>query len=363
MNKKKKINYQTLISEVIFMVLGILIGIRIKRYGLYVGIILLISLFILMYIQIIIHELGHLIFGLISKYKFLSFRIGNMMLVKEKGKFKIKRLSLAGTSGQCLMAPPKIKNDKIPYILYNLGGVLNNILFSIILFILYIILPKCIFTEIMLFCSLIGFTYAIINGIPIGGIVDNDGKNIISISKSKEAINAFYKQLKINEELTNGNRLKDMDEDLFISSKSDNNIISTIQVFKCNRLIDLHEFDSAKVIIQNLIKEEKILDLYRNLLICDLIYCKIILNDNEDEIKELLTNEQKKFMKVMKDYLSVIRCEYAYKLMIEDNKEEALKIKEKFEKYIKSYPYIGDVLSESELIDIVDKQKNVVYKL
>ena len=43
---------------------------------------------------IIIHELGHLIFGLLSGYKFSSFRIGNIMLVKTGGKLKFKKLTI-----------------------------------------------------------------------------------------------------------------------------------------------------------------------------------------------------------------------------------------------------------------------------
>lgn len=35
-----------------------------------------------MYLQIIIHEAGHLIFGLLSGYRFSSFRIGNMIWKK-----------------------------------------------------------------------------------------------------------------------------------------------------------------------------------------------------------------------------------------------------------------------------------------
>ena len=44
----------------------------------------LISLFIAGYLQIILHEAGHLLFGLATGYKFISFRIGKLTLIKEK---------------------------------------------------------------------------------------------------------------------------------------------------------------------------------------------------------------------------------------------------------------------------------------
>lgn len=73
-------------------------------------------------LQIIIHEAGHLIGGILTGYKFSSFRIFNFMFIKENDKLKLKKLSLAGTGGQCLMSPPEFIEGKVPYILYNLGG-------------------------------------------------------------------------------------------------------------------------------------------------------------------------------------------------------------------------------------------------
>lgn len=51
------------------------------------------------FLQIIIHEAGHLIFGLLSGYRFCSFRIGSLMWIKKEGKLQLKRYSIAGTAG------------------------------------------------------------------------------------------------------------------------------------------------------------------------------------------------------------------------------------------------------------------------
>ena len=75
------------------------------------------------YVSLIIHEGGHLLFGLLSGYGFSSFRIGNFMWIKQDEGIKLRRLSIAGTGGQCLMTPPENKEGKIPVVLYNLGGV------------------------------------------------------------------------------------------------------------------------------------------------------------------------------------------------------------------------------------------------
>ena len=54
--------------------------------------------------------------------------------------------------------------------------------------------------------------------------------------------------MKINEEITNGNRLKDMPDEWFIIPENDelkNSMISVLVVFACNRLMDEHRFDEA----------------------------------------------------------------------------------------------------------------------
>ena len=56
-------------------------------------------------LQIVLHEGGHLLFGLLSGYRFVSFRIFNWTLIRQEGKFRLKRFGIAGTGGQCLMLP------------------------------------------------------------------------------------------------------------------------------------------------------------------------------------------------------------------------------------------------------------------
>ena len=68
----------------------------------------MVGVFIGWFLQLIIHEAGPLVCGLISGYKFVSFRVLSYTLLKEEGKFKVKKFSLSGTEGQCLLSPPDI---------------------------------------------------------------------------------------------------------------------------------------------------------------------------------------------------------------------------------------------------------------
>lgn len=313
--------------------------------------------YLTLYIQLIIHELGHLIFGLISKYKFSSFRIGNLILVKNNKKIKLKLLKISGTGGQCIMIPPKSENGKIPVILYNLGGALANIITVFIFIIFHIIVnDKVILAYIFDTLALFGIYFAALNGIPMKmGIIDNDGFNAISLSKDKSAQKAFLIQLKINEALSNNKRLKEMPAEWFEIDKNanlNNSLIAAILVLSCNRLLDEHEFKKANKKMATILKKETaIVGLHYNLLICDRIYC-CLLENNVKEVKKLYNEATKSFMTSMKNYPSIIRTNYALSLLLDKDQTKANTYLKKFQKCAKTHPYPSDIISEKELISI-----------
>ena len=53
-----------------------------------------------MYAQIIIHEGGHLVCGLASGYRFVSFRVASLILYRDGSRLRFGRFSIAGTAGQ-----------------------------------------------------------------------------------------------------------------------------------------------------------------------------------------------------------------------------------------------------------------------
>ena len=61
----------------------------------------------------------------------------------------------------------------------------------------------------------------------------------------------------------------------------------------------------------------------------------------------------------MKTFPSVIRLEYAYRLLVEHDPESAAKSMAAFEKVAATYPYPNDINTERELMEIVDDKVNV----
>ena len=322
---------------------------------------MLVFLYLSWFIHIVVHESGHLIGGLLSGYTFSSFRIGSFMLLKENGKLISKRLKIAGTGGQCLMAPPEMVDGKFPVVLYNMGGSAMNLLVSLLFVPVLIAAPKggslALFSFLMIG---MGIVSGLGNGIPMHTkTVDNDGYNATSLGKSKEAMRAFWIQMKTNEQLTKGIRTKDMPEEWFEVPSDEamkNPMVAAIGVYAASRLMDQHRFEEAGKLIEHLLEiETGMVALHRNLLICEQIYLELIGQNRSGRVGALYTKELKKFMKAMKTFPSVIRLEYAYRLLAEHNPERAAKSMAAFERVAATYPYPNDINTERELMEIAAK--------
>ena len=355
----------------LFAIIGASIGFMIAAYAdqiispdagvgeyIFTVALLLVGMYAAMFLQTVIHEAGHLVCGLLSGYRFSSFRVGSFMWLKhpETGKISLKKMSLAGTAGQCLMTPPDLVEGKMPILLFNMGGTIANVAASVLFLGLYFLTKGIRVVPVLCILMVIfGIVFAITNGIPmrVGG-VDNDGYNAKAMSKDPAAIRSFWVQLKANEQIARGVRLRDMPKEWFYVPDAEgmkNSIIAVMGVFMCNRLMDEQRFDEAEELMEQLLKMETgIMGVHRSLMVGDLIFCKLLRKDFVEAVDALMTEEHKKFIKTMKTFPSVIRTEYAYALLREKDKEKATKILEQFDKVAKTYPYPSDVESERELL-------------
>ena len=80
--------------------------------------------------------------------------------------------------------------------MYNLGGALFNLLFSVLFAALYFILPQIrIISLFLVILAILGVAMALLNGIPMRtAMVDNDGYNALNISRDPRAMYAFWTQ-------------------------------------------------------------------------------------------------------------------------------------------------------------------------
>lgn len=336
------------------------------KYELLIFALAIVWIYVSIFLSTVLHEIGHLIFGRLTGYKFLSFRIGNIMLVKIDGKLKIKKFNIPGTGGQCLMAPPEPLYGEFPVMLYNLGGVTINILAAIASVIVYVCVDNIVLGVFFLIFAFVNAFSGLMNGIPMTvGTVNNDAKNAFFIKNNKTAKTAFFLQLKMNEAMLQGVRLKDMPEDWFNIFENDgcsDSLSSSIEVFYCQRLIDAKKFDNAIAEIEKVTAKNNILEMYKNIILCDLIYCKLVTGCDKEEIRALLNPKQKKFIKLMSKSIGILRTKFAIALLYDKDEGSASKILRAFEKISRKYPYKADAEGESELVEIVKQMQSNVKK-
>lgn len=322
---------------------------------------LIIIIYLAIYLHIIVHEGGHLVFGKATGYHFVSFRVMKLMLVSVNGRYKFKKFNIVGTGGQCLMMPPKGDGYEYPFLLYNFGGVIANIVIASVSLILLLLLPDIQFlTMFLLFSTLLGFPLALINGIPLrlGGI-GNDGYNARSMRKDREARRSLWTQLYINALMTNGQRLRDLPSELFeIPDNLDltNPLNCSLLINRFSYLLDRNQYADAKNLCDYILeKVPGLMGLNRNELNCEYLFFEIIGQRRSDEIDHIYTKKLKQYIKATSSYVSRIRLMYAYELLVKQNEATANKQLSYFEKAAKTYPYPGEVESERETIDYITK--------
>lgn len=331
-------------------------------------VLLMAVLYLVAIIHTVAHEAGHLVSGLISGYKFVSFRIGSFILIKKDGKTQLKQFPAFGTGGQCLMAPPEQYSDT-RFLLYNLGGVLANLIISVIAIVFCFLTEELLYLFFMIL-AVMGIGFALINGIPLHlGLADNDGYNALAIGKNEATKRCFWISLRINELVTKEVRLKDMPSGWFAVSDCDgmkSGLGTTISVLACCRAMDAMDFEAAKKIGHELLANaEELIIIHRYIITSEMIFCELIGENRADEIERMFTKELRVFLKVSAaNNPSAIRLMYAYELLLKKDEQAADKQLAAFEKAVKKYPRMCEIENERELIaytqDLYRSRKNAM---
>ncbi|WP_455485980.1 site-2 protease family protein [Gemella sp.] len=283
-------------------------------------------------LHIIVHEAGHLVFGLLSGYKFVSFRVFDFKIIKdENGKLSFRYEKIAGTGGQCLMRAPEYVKGKFKYKLYLLGGVIFNVLFSIVF---WLILPS----YYTLLFALIGFTLAFLNLIPMGF---NDGMTFYHASKDETTRFVLYLQLEYV-------YYQSIGKNLLIERPEVVEKINSMEITKTNYLTDSLEFikldgleyffefdalynESRKLYIER----DDLLPVYKIELMAMLVKLISLVNPEDELLEEIMKDKTLLArLKQKNPQTKNILATYEYGVKLDDEKAlgliaEARKIKNK----------------------------------
>ncbi|MBR6801809.1 MAG: M50 family metallopeptidase [Eubacteriaceae bacterium] len=315
-------------------------------------------IFILMYfaatfINVIIHEGGHLIFGLLTGYKFLSFRIFSTVWVKHEGKILRKKYNIAGTAGQCLMWPPEYNDGDFSYVLMNLGGGLMNIIISTLLLFVSGRLPKDGYLWLMsIITAYCGYLAAATNLIPMrmNGL-PNDGKNALMMKADPHFREIFWKELYINACLTTGVPYDALDSWLYNTDGVGTDDLHSVYIHAVNGDICMSkgEYEKALEIFDNILENPLVNESVSGLsMLREKIFIMMLLGYDKAEINGLISKKLKNYMKQMAILPSTRRTEYAIELYLNENIQNALKKETAFEDSLKNSPYVS--------VDVLEKQ-------
>ena len=317
---------------------------------------MLIAVLIAFILHIILHEGGHLVAGLLTGYRFVSFRFLNYTLINKDGRLQWRNFELAGTGGQCLMAPPDKPLEEINTRWYNAGGVLANILIVLLSLILVwaFDLPHWL-NELLIIMAFIGIVTALTNGIPmkLGGVA-NDGYNLLQMEKDLPGKQSFCNILDINARSQEGETYSEMPERLFalpqpIDWKNSMHVGSVLSA--ATRLLALHQWEDAyQLLTEALNHKDEYMMLYQQEMENMMIQA-CILTGRDDEARLHYTKEVEKHIgqhastQSDKQFTSM-----AIALVLDNDRPKAEKILHNLEANRDKYIHQSDVAMSLDLM-------------
>lgn len=317
---------------------------------------IIVFLFFSFFLQIILHEGGHLVCGLATGYKFVSFRILNLTFIRQNGKLRVKRFGIAGTGGQCLLTPPDRPLQDIPTALYNLGGVLANLLTAAIAIILLLTIddmPRLLDIFLIMF-STVGILIGLMNGIPmkLGGI-GNDADNMRLLLKNKRSKQALVVQLRVNALVQEGIRPKDMPQEWFRQEETNyrDALQATVRLMAAGLPLDREEWETAYNELEEVIAHKKeLIGLLAREAECELLFAALVTGRNE-RAEALYSKELEDYIRKYKKMMSSKQRQlFALALYREKDVAKAKEIYETVRRQKEKYLMQGEVKSDIALM-------------
>lgn len=306
---------------------------------------------------VVIHEAGHLVCGLASGYRFVSFRIFSFTFVRDAaGRLRVKRFSLAGTGGQCLLCPPERPLEEIPVVWYNAGGLLANLLvFLAVLPLMWLDLNPFVkeFAGIFLITDA---GLLLLNGIPMQSAgMGNDAHNMIALRRNLAAKRGVMLQLRANSMVQEGARLRDLPAEWFAVPDCVNyrNALEvSVPLMAASRLLDMERPEEAYEAFSAIYAHRaELMPLYAKETACELVYCAMLTGRTAEAEELLADKELRKYVETYRRVMSSKeRLLCAEALLLKHDRPAAETIYEELQRRSARYLLQGEVRSDLALM-------------
>jgi len=298
-----------------------------------------------------------LVAGLLTGYRFVSFRIFNYVLIRRNGKLQIQKFNVSGTAGQCLMAPPQKLLDEINMRWYNMGGVLANAIVSTIALalVIYCDMPNWAFIF-MIMIIVIGYYSALMSGVPMkmSGI-SNDGYNMLYLERSPHDKRLVCQMLEVNAKIQEGTLINELPDEMFNEEPVDwsDGIQANWQLMVVGRMEAEHRWEDALRLINEALAEPQMMPLLANEFSLEKIFICLITGRN-DEARALDTDQLRDYVhKFERTQSGKQRITFAVALLQNNKKDEAISILNNLKAHRDNYLMQGEVATDIELMEYV----------
>ncbi len=305
------------------------------------------------------HELGHLVFGLLSGYRFVYFQLFRYRIQKRNGRLGVIRRNNKPDSFQCIMAPPDMDFETFPVRLFFLGGFLMVALFVLLFLGLAFLFPSMSLPRFLLLqFVLMGASYILIGGLPIRiSGTRTDTYNALTVPRDYRARCAFFIPRLISCYSINDIRLRDMPEEWFYLPSPDE-LTDKMHSRMCSEYIDWlmeqGKFTEADEAMDFIFSQNYLfMGVYALLLSCNKIYLILVHTKKYEQVKLFYNDFIKNLMIEYGTLPTVKRTLYVIALLYEKDQEKAAYLKSVF-LASKSQFYPTEFESEMELIEIAE---------
>lgn len=313
-------------------------------------------------LHIIVHEAGHMIAALLRGWKFLSFMILGVVLSRQEGRFRLSRFRLAGASGQCLMQPPQQGDTDWGITFYNLGGVLANLLLTLVSVIPLLTDYESLSWAAASFLTTLvvtGVFIILMNGVPhcLAGI-PNDGMNILKLRKD-----AFSSQVFLDAMRVMGYLMQDEEKQLnsmpYLCDGKELDPMNAMHVMAVSTDLSLAmsrmDFEKAREILKRIEPyEKKIVPLYRYEMTFDRIFLTCTLSHEKEAMADLLDESFLRYLKQQSTFRpSALRVQYLLARLYEKDEIKSDRFYWQFQKVCRTYYVRGEVTIEKRLVEYI----------
>lgn len=236
---------------------GLFISLYSSVYFIYSGrlfetsLVILITLIVSAIMHILLHELGHILCGVMTGYRLSVFRLLHLTFYREESGWqaKVDKQSMTkGILGQALMVPTKEEAPVMPYLL---GGIMMNITLGVALLAGTSSIYQPLWNNVLIVAGYVGVFLGVMNLLPID---PTDGYHLKEIWRSPSYKQQFRQVLKAHNQLMQGKPLHEIVStidlhDTIAFSQSNQTFLVMLHIINA---IDQHNFTQAYALSQQL---------------------------------------------------------------------------------------------------------------